>query len=209
MTEHQTFGAIDRVTEDIHIRNQPPRAAGNPGAGSLASQLRAKFANRDKQRVAVIEGHTRAGESVWLGFDIDVTEAELKRFREAGQNRAARRKKGQSEEDVSNQAMAARAINEKNVKVWISEPVKDPKTGEWVGYLEDEDGDEITVRSDEWLAALNETCEEGAAPIQDPEEGLVELFGFAGLIAIFEEFDAEAAGKGARVVDPTRATSGG
>lgn len=209
MTDTQTFG-FDRQVEDQQITNQPPRAVGNPGATSLADRLKAKFAGRDKQRTVLIEGHTKAGESVWLELDLDVSEAELKRFRDAGKNRAGRRgKNATSNEDLSQQAMAARAINEKNTRVWLDEPTWDAKTETYTGHLEDEDGDEIVVRSDEWLDSLNATRAKDAPVITDPEDGLVELFGFAGLMAIFEKYDAEATGPEARVVDPTRATSGG
>jgi len=193
MTE-QTFGGYDRDTEDAQIRHQPPAAVGNPGkGGSVLDQLKAVFNGHDTTRHTIVKAKARHGATFWLEFNLDIDEDDLREYSQAGKNRAARRK-GKGDGDVSLTKSAAHGINAKNTRVWIADPAE-------AEPMLDEDGDPLTVHSDEWLTALG---------TEDPIEGLRALFGDFVLREIFDEYLAATGFNSGEteLVDPTRASSG-
>ena len=201
MTE-QVYGAdmvpkIDRDVEDAQIRNQPPAAVGNPRGTSLVEQLKARFKGYDEQRLGKIRLNARNGAPVWLELDLDISEDELKVYREKakGGNRAARRNRGGQEQgDVSLALVTARILNDRNTRVWFDDPAEGGKP------LTDAEGDPLTVYSEEWLAITGS---------DDPVAGLRALFGDWTLIDGGEDYmELAGVGEGSEIVNPTSGSSG-
>lgn len=188
------FGAYDRDVEDQQIKAQPPAAVGNPGKTSILEQLTAKFAGYDDDHTTTLNAYTKSGARVWLEFDVDVTEDDLREYRKAGTNRAARRA-GTAPEDIAKAPVAARTLSDRNTRVWFTDP--DTKGSE---PLQDTEGDPLTVHSEEWLASIKR---------EDPVDGLRALFGDVKVLVLYQEFlDAAAHIGDPQGVDPTRGASG-
>ena len=188
------FSSIDRTTEDKDIAREGMAATGNPTrGGSPLDILKAKFKGLDQQRTKVFAVAARNGEPFWLELDLDITEDDMTTYEErADRANRAQRRAGQS--DISPAVLAGNVISEKNTRMWATNPLdEDDKVLPGVTPLVDEQGDPITVHSEEWCEALGYPG--------DPVGGLRHLLGDFSLVALFNLY-SQSVGTD---VDPTRA----
>lgn len=188
------FSSIDRTAEDKDIAREGMAATGNPTrGGSPLDVLKKKFQGLDQQRTKVLAVAARNGEPFWLELDLDITEDNMTTYEErADRANRAQRRAGQS--DISPAVLAGNVISEKNTRMWATDPLdKDGKVLAGVTPLVDEQGDPITVHSEEWCEALGFPG--------DPVGGLRHLLNDFSLIALYKTYSNFVGTD----VDPTRA----
>lgn len=185
------FGIIDRDAEDQDIAREGIVATGKPTkGGGVLSQLKAKFAKLDEDRRRIFKVAARNGEMFWLELDTDIHEDELRDARKRSEV-GTRAEKRAGTADVSMAMLAGEIVNLKNTRLWAEDPAAGGEP------LEDSEGDELTVHSEEWCELLDNP--------RDPVGGLRHLFGDMKLVDFFNTY-SEVAGigeDGASVVDPT------
>lgn len=188
------FSSIDRTTEDKDIAREGMAATGNPTrGGSPLDILKAKFKGLDQQRTKVFAVAARNGEPFWLELDLDITEDDMTTYEERA-DRANRSQRRAGQSDISPAVLAGNVISEKNTRMWATNPLdEDDKVLPGVTPLVDEQGDPITVHSEEWCEALGFPG--------DPVGGLRHLLNDFGLIALYKTYSNFVGTD----VDPTRA----
>lgn len=185
-----TFGDYDRAEEDAQIKANPPAAVGNPGTGSVASDLADLFTARDDDHYVEFKATAPNGANLALEFDTDLTPEEWARFqRMATGNRKTRRSGATDNTPSEAWRSAAAMIATKSTK--ITNLDRDM-------VYRDNDGDLLTLRSTEWL--------DHAGCPADPIGAALKFFGFAQVVRLGTGYvEATGLDEEAERVDPTRA----
>lgn len=190
-----THGDYDRDEETQDILDNPPASVGNPGAGSVLSQLKARFAKLDEKATTFIRAENRGPDDLglWLEIDKDITLTLLNQYREAERgNRAARRT---GDGTINMDRVHARILVEHCVGIYAGDPRENAP-------VQDDQGRPVILRDEQWINDLG--CP------GDPISAVLRLFGsgHARTIAGTALVEAGIDGDLAEVVDPTTGSSG-
>lgn len=160
------FGHYDREAESEQIIYNPPAAVGNPAGSTVADDLADLFKARDDDHYATFKAIAPNGAELALEFDTNLEAEEWQRFQKIAQgNRKARR--GGETGNAEPWKSAAAMISEKSTKITHL------ATGK---VYEDADGDQLTLRSLEWL--------EMAGHPEHPINATLSFFGFSQVVTL-------------------------
>ena len=189
-----THGDYDRDDEAQDILDNPPASVGNPGAGSVLSQLKARFAKLDEKATTYIRAQNRGPDDIglWLEVDKDITITEIQGYQDTERNRAARRA---GEKAFNVDRVNARIITEKCVGIYVGDPRENAP-------VQDADGRRVILRDEQWVSDLGYPG--------NPVGAALHLFGSGHVRTIAGTALVEAGIDGdlAEVVDPTTGSSG-